>query len=328
MTTQSAETRTDERARGTVLPIPPAPFPYLWFSGEQLPWEQALVHVTTVGWPAVSAIFEGIRGYWNDEQGALYVFRLAEHMARFDNSTRLQRMAPRFSGAEVGQALVELCRANDVRGDAYMQPMAFSAGAAWGSRAHMDQAPEILITVRPSESALGSSRTLTAGVASWRRISDEALPPRIKAFPNYANSRLASNEASRHGYDAPIFLNTAGKVSESSGSCIFIVRNGVAITPPVTASILESITRDSVIELLRDGLGVPVLERDVDRTELYVADEAFLCGTAMEVTPISQIDGYEISGGGSGEVTGRLERLFEDVVRGNDARYHHWLTRV
>ena len=328
MTTESAETRVDEQTRGTVLPIPPAPFPYLWFSGEQLPWEQATVHVTTVGWPAVSAIFEGIRGYWNEDQGALYVFRLAEHMARFDNSMRLQRMAPRFSGSEVGQALLDLCRANDVRGDAYMQPMAFSTGAAWGSRAHMDQAPEILITIRPSESGLGSGRTLTAGVASWRRISDEALPPRIKAFPNYANSRLASNEASRHGYDAPIFLNSAGKVSESSGSCLFIIRTGVAITPPVTASILESITRDSVIELLRDGLGVPVLERDVDRTELYVSDEAFLCGTAMEVTPLREIDGYEIGRDGVGPLTERLERLFHEVVRGKEARYQRWVTPV
>ena len=206
--------------------------------------------------------------------------------------------------------------------------MAFVTGAAWGSRAQLDQVPEILITQRPSDSSLGTGRTLTAGVASWRRISDEALPPRVKAFPNYANSRLASNEASRHGYDAPIFLNTAGKVSESSGSCIAIIRNGGAITPPITASILESITRDSVIELLRDGLGVPVVEREVDRTELYVADEAFLCGTAMEVTAVREIDGYELGSGGVGEITGRLERLFHDVVRGKDARYQHWLTRV
>ncbi len=322
----TTETRVEDR--GALLPLPPAPFPYLWFSGQQVPWEQATVHVTMIGWPAVNAIFEGIRGYWNEEQGALYIFRLAEHMARFESSMKLQRMRSRFTGAEVADALLELCRTNDAAQDVYLQPMAFVTGAAWGSRAQLDQVPEILITQRPSDSSLGTGRTLTAGVASWRRISDEALPPRIKAFPNYANSRLASNEASRHGYDAPIFLNTAGKVSESSGSCIAIIRNGVAITPPITASILESITRDSVIELLRDGLGVPVVEREVDRTELYVADEAFLCGTAMEVTAIREIDGYELGSGGVGEITGRLERLFHDVVRGKDARYQHWLTRV
>ena len=327
MTTTESNPRVAER-RETLIPIQPSPYPYLWFSGVQVPWEEATVHVTTVGWPAISAIFEGIRGYWNEERQTLAIFRLPEHMARFESSLKLQRMRSRFSGGEVGDALLELCRTNGAREDVYLQPMAFSVGAAWGSRAALDQTAEILITVRPSESALGTERTLTAGVASWRRISDEALPPRIKAFPNYANSRLASNEASRHGYDAPIFLNSAGKVSESSGSCIVIVRNGVAITPPITASILESITRDSVIELLRDGLGVPVQERDIDRTELYVSDEAFLCGTAMEVTPIGEIDGYQLGQGGVGEITGRLERLFHDVVRGTDTRYEHWLTVV
>jgi branched-chain amino acid aminotransferase len=327
MTTTERTARAKERT-ATVLPIPPAAFPYLWFSGEEVPWDQALVHVTHVGWPAISAIFEGIRGYWNEQQQALYIFRLRGHMIRFDNSVRMQRMGSRWSGAEIGEVLLQLCRSNKARQDVYLQPMAFSIGAAWGSRATLDATAEVMVTVRPSDTTLGSGRTVTAGVASWRRISDDALPPRIKAFPNYANSRLASNEAARHGYDAPIFLNSAGKVSESSGSCLFIIRNGVAITPPVTASILESITRDSVIGLLRDGLGVPVQERDVDRTELYVADEAFLCGTAMEVTPIREIDGYQLGSGEMGEITGRLEGLFHDVVRGNEPRYTHWLARV
>jgi branched-chain amino acid aminotransferase len=327
MTTQSTEPQLHQRS-DTILPIPPAPFPFLWFSGEQLPWDEALVHVTTIGWPAISAIFEGIRGYWSEDQASLNIFRLNEHMTRFDNSMRLQRMRSQFSGSEIGRVILDLCRANDAREDVYIQPMAFSTGAAWGSRAQMDVAPEILVTVRPTDSGLGSGTTVTAGVTSWRRISDDALPPRIKAFPNYANSRLASNEASRHGYDAPIFLNSAGKVSESSGSCLFIVRNGVVITPPVTASILESITRESVIELCRDGLGLPVVERDMDRTELYVADEAFLCGTAMEVTPISEIDGFTLGSGRMGELTGQLEQLFLNVVRGREPRYRHWLTAV
>ena len=322
--TRSAE----ERGCRTVVPLPESAFPYLWFSGEQLPWEDALVHVTTVGWPAIGAIFEGIRGYWDADEGALYIFRLAEHMARFQSSLKLQRMRSRYSADELSAALLALCRSNNAHGDVYLQPMAFSTGSSWGSRAAMDQSPEVLITVRPSESGLGNGNTITAGVGSWRRISDDALPPRIKAFPNYANSRLASNEASRHGYDAPIFLNSIGKVSESSGSCIFMVRNGVAVTPPITASILESITRESVIELLRDTLGVTVQERDVDRTELCIAEEAFLCGTAMEITPIREIDGYELGNGGIGAITGELERTFHNVVRGRDDRYRHWVARV
>jgi branched-chain amino acid aminotransferase len=173
-TTQSTEPRQHDR-RNTVLPVPPAPYPNLWFSGEQLPWEEALVHVTTVGWPAISAIFEGIRGYWNDEQQMLYIFRLPEHMARFDNSVKLQRMRPRFSGAEVGEALLQLCRSNNAREDVYIQPMAFSLGAVWGSRAALDASPEVLITVRPSDSTLGSGNTLTAGVTSWRRIDRKSV---------------------------------------------------------------------------------------------------------------------------------------------------------
>jgi branched-chain amino acid aminotransferase len=146
-------------------------------------------------------------------------------------------------------------------------------------------------------------------------------------MPNYANARLASHEAQRHGYDVPIFLNTAGKVSESTGSCLFLVRDGVAITPPITASILESITRATVIELLND-LGVPVQEREVDRTELYIADELFFCGTAMEIHPVVRVDGYEVGAGMVGPIVARLERCYHDVVRGIDRRYERWLTRV
>ena len=318
----------EERDGETLLPIPPATYPYLWFSGRQVPWEQATVHITMVGWPAVGAIFEGIRGYWSAEQEALYIFRLREHLARLESSMKLMRMRPRFSADELAAALLDLCRANDVTGDVYLQPLAFTLGGMWGSRAMVEQTPEIVITVRPAESGLLSGQTIKAGVSSWTRISDEALPPRIKALPNYANSRLASAEASRHGYDDPIFLNDHGKVAESSGCCIFLVRKGVAITPPITASILESITRDSLLELLRDALGVPVQERDVDRTELYLADEVFLCGTAVEVTPVTSVDGYQIGSGEVGEITARLERCFHDVVRGTDGRYSHWRTRV
>ena len=329
MVNESPQTiAVEEHGAAPLLPIPPASFPYLWFSGRRVPWEQATVHVTLVGWPAVGAVFEGIRGYLNPDDGSVAIFRLTEHMERLQTSMRLLRMHSQFSTEELSKALLELARANGASDDIYLQPLAFTAGTFWGSRAALDQAPEILITMRPTESALLSGRTLTAGVSSWARIDDTAMPPRIKALPNYLNSRLGANEAARHGYDAPIFLNQQGKVSESSGSCIFLVRNGVAITPPVTASILESITRASVIELLRDALGVTVQERAVDRTELYVASEVFLCGTAMEIAPIAEIDGFPVGTGAIGGITERLERLFHDTVRGREPRFEHWLTRV
>jgi branched-chain amino acid aminotransferase len=300
---------------------------YLWLSGRLVPWDEATVHISMIGWPAVGAVFEGIRAYWNAEKRELYVFRLQEHMRRFSTSMKLMRMTPSFSGDQIAAALCELLRANEIAEDAYCQPLAFTGGSLWGSRAGDVSVPDIVVTTRPSSSGLLSGRVSTAGVSSWTRISDNVLPPRIKAIPNYANSRLASYEAQQNGYDQPIFLNTAGKVAEGSGSCLFIVRDGVAITPPITASVLESITRDACIHLLRD-LDVPVQERDMDRTELYIADEVFFCGTAMEVHPVVQVDGYQVGEGTFGPVATRLERVFHDVVRGIDSRYPAWRTRV
>lgn len=321
-------TATETSSGAALLPIPPAPARYLWFSGRRVPWEQATVHVSLVGWPSVGAVFEGIRGYWNAEQSALFIFRLPEHIARLQASMKLQRMTPRFSTPELVDAIVDLCRANEVREDTYIQPLAFTAGYTWHTSTGMGQVPDVVITVRPMASGLLTGQTLTAGVSSWTRISDTVMPPRIKALPNYANSRLASHEAKRRGYDAPIILNQRGQVSESSAACVFIVRNGVLITPPLTASVLESITRDSVIELARGVLGLPVQERDVDRTELYVADEVFLSGTSIEVTAVTEVDGYQVGTGQVGEITGRIERLFHDIARGIDHRYAHWRTPV
>lgn len=319
-----AESATPE----LLLPAPAAPFPYLWFSGRTVPWDAASVHVSLVGWPAVNAVFEGIRGYWNERQGALHIFRLDDHIARLERSMRLMRMLPRYSRAELTDAVLGLCRANEAREDVYVQPLAFVAGSRAGNHAEGPPEPEMVITMRPTESALLTGRTLRLGVSSWTRISDDVLPPRIKAMPNYANSRLASNEAQRHGYDAPVFLNRQGKVAESSTSCIVIVRDGVAITPPVTESSLESITQASLLALLSDELKISVQERVVDRTDLYTADEIFLCGTSMEVGAVSEVDDYGIGGSAPGPITARLERLFHDVARGEVPARTAWRTTV
>jgi len=317
-----------ESGQELVLPLPPAPFPYLWFSGRLLPWEQPVVHLTTVGWPAIQSVFEGIRAYWNPDRGSLAIFRLREHLERFAASMKMMRMQPRFSIDDLVDAFVALGRANAAQGDVYLQPLAFLAGARGGSATIDDMTPEIMITMRPSESALLSGKTLRAGFSSWTRISDDVLPPRIKALPNYANSRLAATEARLAGYDVPLFLNRAGKVAESSGSCIFLVRGGAVVTPQATDSILESVTRTTLLEVVGRELELAVIERPVDRTELYVADEVFLCGTAMEVTPVTEIDGYTIGAGSKGAVTTQIERLYHDIVRGTLPRYQHWLTPI
>jgi len=301
---------------------------YLWLSGRLVPWSEATVHITQVGWPAVSAVFEGIRAYWNEERRTLYVFRLDDHLKRFANSMKVMRLVPSLTMAEIAAGLCELLRANGLAEDSYCQPLAFPTSIMWGSRAVLERTPEVVITTRPSPSALLSGRAGRAGVSSWTRISDNVLPPRVKALANYQNSRLASNEAAINGYDAPILLNDAGKVSEGPGSCIAILREGVVITPPVTASILESITRDAALTLLRAELDLPVQEREIDRTELYIADEIFFLGTHAEVHPATSVDGYTVGDGTVGPISRRLAAVFDRVVRGRDARYLHWLTAV
>lgn len=319
---------TQKRTASPAQPAPAAASPgYLWRTGELVPWNEAMVHITMVGWPAIGAVFEGIRGYWNADHAQLYVFRLDEHLTRLGLSMKMMRMQPSLTAAQIKAGLLETIRANQMREDTYIQPLAFTGGAVWGSRSGSDMVPEIVITTRSSPSSLLSGQTSTAGITSWTRISDNVLPPRIKALPNYANSRLASHEAQRNGYNQPIFLNTVGKVSEGPGSCLFMVRDGIAVTPPTTASILESITRASVIQLLTD-LGVPVQEREMDRTELYIADEVFFCGTAMEVHGVTQVDGYQVGSGALGPVVSRLERQYNDAVRGIDPRYDGWVTPV
>jgi branched-chain amino acid aminotransferase len=190
------------------------------------------------------------------------------------------------------------------------------------------QSADIYITTRPAASKLPDPPAATVAVSSWTRLHDNITPPRIKAFVNYLNSRLAQSEASRGGYDSALFLNTQGKVTEGGGSCFFMIQNGTAVTPPVTAGILESLTRDAVMTLLREELNIPVVEREMDRTELYFADEMFFTGTMLEIGPVRAVDGYEVPAQGAGPITRELLSLFERVVRGEEPKYRHWPTPI
>lgn len=306
---------------------PPAP-KFLNVSGKLTPWHEATVHISQVGWTAISAVFEGIRAYWNAGEQKLYVFHLDQHLKRFANSMRMMRMCPPQTPREIGANLIELLKANELQGDAYMSPLAYFAGAVPGYKAVEAATTEILLTTRPITSSLLSGQVIHCCVSTWTRISDNSMPPRVKALANYQNSRLVAMEARTNGYDAGIILNSAGKVCEGGAACIYIIRDGVAITPPVTAGILESITRLVIKELFERELGIPVVERDVDRTELYIADEAFFCGTMAEITPIASVDRYDLGDGKCGPITARLEKLYHDIVRGDDKRYIHWLTGV
>jgi branched-chain amino acid aminotransferase len=301
---------------------------YLWWNGKIVPWESATVHLASTFWSGVTAIFEGIMSYWNEDEGELYVWQLDAHLRRLLRSQKLMRQESPYTVAELTHAVCDLVQALEVRGDTYIFPYCYPQGGGnfESSTGPGAQPVDIAITARPNPSHLGKGWVRTACVSSYTRISDNVMPPRVKNIANYRNSNLAMAEAKIDGYDTALILNTVGKVAEGPGSCLVLMRDGVMVTPSSTESILESISRSSVIELARRELGLEVVERPVDRTELYVADEIFMVGTAAEILPIGSVDHYTIGDGGTGPVTKQLEQIFHDVVRGKNPKYAQWIT--
>ena len=299
---------------------------FVWVDGKLTPWGEATVHITQLGTSTVSLVFEGIRAYWNDAAHKLFVFRLDAHLERFAQSIRLIRMKQTIANEEIHRGVIDLLRANKYAGDVYIRPFAFTESATFGGMSS-DQA-RIVVTTRDWPSRLKGGQVSHACVSSWTRITDNVMPPRVKASSNYLNSRMASEEAKRNGYDAALILNPNGKVAEAPGACLMIVRDGKIITPSVTSGILESITRETLIQLCRDELKLQVVEREVDRTELYTASEAFICGTGAEITPIASIDRFTLGSGSIGAITQRVENLYHDLVRGIDTRHAEWRTEV
>lgn len=301
---------------------------YLWWNGQQRAWEDATVHVTDLGWSTVGAVFEGIRGYWNPDTQQLHVFRLAEHLQRLAMSTKLVRLPLAYDRAALTGAITDLLTANESREDTYIRPLAYTGKTSGKRFSQIGSDAELLINTHPMPSHLGTGMTYTAKVSSWTRISDNVMPPRVKNLSNYRNGQLAGYEATLDGYDTAFLLNTRGQVAEAPGACVMMVRDGKLFTPDSGASILESITRDALMTMTREVLGMEVIERGIDRTELYMADEVFTCGTAAEITPVVDIDKYAIGSGEIGPVTAELDRLFQDVLRGRETRYGQWRTTV
>lgn len=299
---------------------------FVWVDGKLVPWNDATIHITQLGTAGVSSVFEGIRAYWNAEAHKLFVFRLDAHLDRFAQSMRLMRMQQTIPTADIKAGVLALLRANKYAEDAYIRPIAFVEAPTFGS-AGTDNA-RIVLSTQLWQTRLKMGKVAHACVSSWSRITDNVMPPRVKASSNYLNSRLASEEAKRNGYDAALILNPNGKVAEAPGACLMIVRDGKIITPAVTNGILESITRETMIRLCRDVLSIEVIEREVDRTELYVASEAFLCGTGAEVLPIASVDRFTLGNASIGPITQRIENLYHDLVRGVDARYPEWRTEI
>lgn len=297
----------------------------IWLNGKIVPVGEAMINVLSPTSQFGANVFEGIRCYYNADEDQLFAFRLNEHYKRLENSMKLFRFDTRYTQDELYDGLIETVRANDYREDIAVRQTVFLDGfGTWSTRGPIGM---FIAPVAKPRTVLGSTGKKCC-ISSWERISDRNFPPRIKVGANYINSRLAQIEAVNGGYDTAIFMNHLGKIAEGPGSCFFIVRDGTLITPPCTASVLESITRDTVIELARNVLGIPTEIRDIDRTETYICDEAFLCGSAMEVAPVTNIDGYDIGTGSTGEITRKLHSLYLDVVSGRVPQYKGWLTPI
>jgi len=299
---------------------------YAFFQGKFLPLSEAKLGVMTNFLHYGTGVFEGIRGNWNEEQKQIYLFRPKEHYERLHNGCRVLKIDLPYTVDELCQITVELVERCGFQEDVYIRPLAYKSSESLYVRLY-DLDSDFLAFVIPWGPYLRVDKA-RCGVSSWRRPSDDMLPPQVKITGIYANSALAKTEAHDNGFDETIMLTQDGYVSEGSGENIFLVIDGKLVTPASYSSILMGITRDTVIKLARNELGIEVLERQVDRSELYIAEESFLTGTAANVTAITEIDHRKIGNGEIGEITKKLQKLYSDIIRGRNPKYLKWCMPV
>ncbi len=300
---------------------------YAYFEGAIVPFEQANVSIMNHTFNYGTGAFGGLRGYWNEDEEQLFVFRPLDHFARFLDSARLLRFELAYTPEKLRDILLELLRTEAWRADVYIRPLAYVRSNLIGVRLH-DLEHAVAIFSLPFGSYMPDEEGCTATVSSWRRVEDNAIPARGKIIGAYANSALIKTDAMLAGYDDALVLNENGHISEGSAANFFMIRRGVAYTPPITENILEGITRRTVIDLLRSELGVEVVERPIDRTEVYLADEAFFCGTGVQVAAVTSVDRLPVGDGRLGPTVSALRDLYFDVVRGRIEKYRGWLTPV
>lgn len=297
---------------------------FVWFDGKYVPIEKANVPITTHAIHYGTSIFEGIRAYWNSKN--LHIFRLDEHINRFRNSGKYYSISLNFSDKEIKNAIVNLCKKNKMKKSCYIRPFYFVG--QYGINLHVtEKAPTQVAVFMFPFGDLFNKKGITAGVSSWRKFSVSSIPPQAKMGGNYLNSILATQESKRNGYDEAILLDKFGNLSEAPGENIFLIINNEIITPPTSSSALKGITRDSVFKLAEDR-DYKVGEREITRSELYIADEIFLSGTAAELTPIIKVDDLKIGNGKVGKITKELMSDYTDVVMNRNERYSSWLTAV
>ncbi|HEX6508720.1 MAG TPA: branched-chain amino acid transaminase [Chloroflexota bacterium] len=301
--------------------------PIVYFDGAFMPQERATVPIATHALHYGTGCFEGIRGYWNADREELYVLKLDEHVDRFFRSCGVIRIVPPFSRAEMADIVLELLRQNRFTSDIYIRPIAFKTTQTI-KLTLSSLADGFAIYAMPFGHYVHREGGLRACLSSWRRIDDNAIPARAKVTGSYINAALASDEAGRLGVDEALMLTHDGNLAEASSANVFLVRQGRLITPAVSENILEGITRDAIIELARGELGLEVEERVVGRTEVYVADEIFLCGTGVQIEPVVEVDGRVIGTGEMGPVTANLQALYGAAARSRIPAYSSWCTPV
>ncbi len=297
-----------------------------FFQGEYVPFSSANISIGTHCVQYGTGAFAGIRGYLDHSGEAINIFRLPDHARRLMNSARMLRAELPYTPNDVASIITGLAERNNHRGDVYIRPFVYKPAVQLTPRLR-GIGDELAVYMMPLGDYLKLDKGQKAIVSSWFRIPDNAIPSRGKLSGAYVNSSFAKDEAEEKGADEAIMLNTAGKVAEGSACNLFIVRDGVLTTPPFTSDILEGITRRSVLTLAKDA-GIPVEVREIDRTEIYLADESFFCGTGVQIAWIQSVDGRTIGNGSRGEITSQLHETFFSVVRGQNERYAHWLTRV
>jgi len=299
--------------------------PYAYFKKQIVPLSEAKIGIMTHAFNYGTGVFEGIRGNWNDKEEQVYVFRLKEHFDRLRKSCRIMQIDFPYSNEELSSVLTKLVEMGEFREDVYIRPLAYKSSEVLGVRLH-DLEDDLLMFVAPFGPYLDIEKGARCQTSSWRRVADTGIPPRAKITGIYANSALAKTEAQLNGFDEAIMLDERGHISEGSGENIFVITDGVIYTPPPSSDILVGITRDTVMALAREELGIPVVERDIDRTEIYTADECFMTGTAAHVTPVVELDRRAIGNGKMGPISGELVRLYFEIIKGNNAKYAHWCT--
>ena len=303
------------------MPLPK----YAFFKNKIVPYDEAKISVLTHAINYGTAIFDGIRGYWNEREEQLFVFRLHDHFKRFLESAKLLCMDLPYSIEDLSKATIELLRAEQFTTDCYLRPLAFYSDEIIGVRLH-DLTPQVSIVSLPFGRYVEKEEGAHVTVSSWRRVDDNMIPPRGKIAGAYVNSAFIKTDAQRSGFDEAIVLNENGHVSEGSAENVFMVRQGKVITPRVTDNILEGITRRTIIALLRDEFHLEVIERSIDRSELYLAEELFFVGTGVQITAITRIDYRQVGNGKMGPITNQLRDMYFDVVRGYVPKYRHWCT--